>query len=45
MQDMPRVIPLISYEDVGSAADWLARAFGFREPSWSWWGRGSPTCV
>jgi PhnB protein len=28
---MPRVVPMISYEDVGAAADWLCRAFGFRE--------------
>jgi uncharacterized glyoxalase superfamily protein PhnB len=25
------VTPMISYEDAGAAADWLARAFGFRE--------------
>jgi uncharacterized glyoxalase superfamily protein PhnB len=28
---MPRVVPMISYEDVGAAAEWLCRAFGFRE--------------
>jgi len=26
-----RAIPMISYEDVGSAIDWLAAAFGFSE--------------
>lgn len=26
-----RAIPFISYEDVGAAADWLSRAFGFSE--------------
>jgi uncharacterized glyoxalase superfamily protein PhnB len=26
-----RAIPMISYEDVGAAIDWLADAFGFRE--------------
>ena len=26
-----RAIPMISYEDAGAAADWLCRAFGFRE--------------
>ena len=25
------VIPMLSYEDCSAAADWLARAFGFRE--------------
>jgi uncharacterized glyoxalase superfamily protein PhnB len=30
-EGMPRVVPMISYEDVGAAADWLCRAFGFRE--------------
>jgi uncharacterized glyoxalase superfamily protein PhnB len=29
--DMPRVVPMLSYEDVGRAADWVAQAFGFRE--------------
>jgi PhnB protein len=24
-------IPMLSYEDVGAAVDWLSRAFGFRE--------------
>lgn len=28
---MPRVIPMISYEDGAAALDWLANAFGFRE--------------
>jgi uncharacterized glyoxalase superfamily protein PhnB len=27
----PRVIPMLSYEDVGRAADWIAQAFGFTE--------------
>jgi uncharacterized glyoxalase superfamily protein PhnB len=26
-----RVFPMLSYEDVGAAADWIAGAFGFRE--------------
>ena len=26
-----RVIPMLSYEDAGRAADWIAEAFGFRE--------------
>jgi uncharacterized glyoxalase superfamily protein PhnB len=30
-QGMPRVIPMLSYEDVARAADWIAEAFGFRE--------------
>ena len=29
--NMPRVTPYILYEDVASALDWLAGAFGFRE--------------
>ncbi len=28
---MPLVVPMISYEDVAGAADWVAQAFGFRE--------------
>ena len=31
MAELPRVIPMLSYEDCGSAADWLCRAFGFEE--------------
>jgi uncharacterized glyoxalase superfamily protein PhnB len=30
-EDMPRITPYLLYEDVGTAIDWLARAFGFRE--------------
>ena len=26
-----RAVPMLSYEDVGAAAEWLSRAFGFRE--------------
>lgn len=26
-----RITPMLSYEDVGAASDWLARAFGFHE--------------
>lgn len=26
-----RAVPMLSYEDVGTAVDWLCRAFGFRE--------------
>ena len=29
--EMPRVAPMVSYEDVGAGSDWLCRAFGFRE--------------
>jgi PhnB protein len=28
---MPRIVPMLSYEDVAGAADWLVEAFGFRE--------------
>jgi PhnB protein len=28
---VPAAIPMLSYEDVGAAIDWLAGAFGFRE--------------
>jgi PhnB protein len=27
----PQIVPMLSYEDVGAAADWLVRAFGFEE--------------
>jgi uncharacterized glyoxalase superfamily protein PhnB len=30
-KDMPRIMPMLSYEDVGAALDWLAGAFGLRE--------------
>ena len=31
-----RVIPMLSYEDTGGSADWIAGAFGFRETGrWS----------
>jgi uncharacterized glyoxalase superfamily protein PhnB len=31
-----RVIPMLSYEDAGRAADWIAEAFGFEETGrWS----------
>jgi uncharacterized glyoxalase superfamily protein PhnB len=26
---MSKVVPMLSYEDVGAACDWLSRAFGF----------------
>jgi uncharacterized glyoxalase superfamily protein PhnB len=29
--DLPRIIPMIAYEDAAAALDWLAAAFGFRE--------------
>jgi PhnB protein len=29
--DFPQIAPMLSYEDVGAAADWLVRAFGFEE--------------
>jgi uncharacterized glyoxalase superfamily protein PhnB len=28
---MPRIVPMLAYEDGAAALDWLARAFGFRE--------------
>jgi uncharacterized glyoxalase superfamily protein PhnB len=31
MPEPPQVVPMLSYEDVGRAADWLTNAFGFRE--------------
>jgi uncharacterized glyoxalase superfamily protein PhnB len=27
----PAIVPMLSYEDVAAAADWLTRVFGFRE--------------
>jgi len=30
---LPQVVPMVSYEDVGAAADWLRDAFGFVEVS------------
>lgn len=30
-ENMPRITPYLLYEDVASALDWLAKAFGFRE--------------
>lgn len=30
-QGMPRVIPMMAYEDVAGALEWLATAFGFTE--------------
>src|SRR5215210_3975149 len=27
----PQIVPMLSYEDVGRAADWLVNAFGFEE--------------
>jgi PhnB protein len=30
-EDMPRITPLIVYEDVGAATDWLVNAFQFTE--------------
>lgn len=35
-----RVVPMLSYEDVGAAADWLVAAFGFEEVErYDWEGR------
>jgi uncharacterized glyoxalase superfamily protein PhnB len=31
MADFPQIVPMLSYEDVGGAADWLVGAFGFEE--------------
>ncbi len=28
---LPTIVPMLSYEDIGAAADWLTNAFGFRE--------------
>jgi uncharacterized glyoxalase superfamily protein PhnB len=30
-QGIPRITPMIAYEDVSAALEWLAQAFGFRE--------------
>jgi uncharacterized glyoxalase superfamily protein PhnB len=30
-EGMPQIIPMMAYEDVPAALEWLARAFGFRE--------------
>jgi uncharacterized glyoxalase superfamily protein PhnB len=30
-EGMPRIAPMVSYEDIGAASDWLCAAFGFRE--------------
>jgi uncharacterized glyoxalase superfamily protein PhnB len=30
---MPRIVPMLAYEDAAAALDWLAGAFGFRERS------------
>lgn len=36
VMDGQRVIPMLSYEDVGRSADWIAEAFGFTETGrWS----------
>jgi len=29
--DVNRAVPMLSYEDVGAAIDWLGKAFGFEE--------------
>jgi uncharacterized glyoxalase superfamily protein PhnB len=31
VSEFPQIAPMLSYEDVGGAADWLVRAFGFEE--------------
>ena len=31
MPELPKVVPMVSYEDAAAAADWLVRAFGFEE--------------
>ena len=31
MAELQQITPMISYEDPGAAADWLAQAFGFEE--------------
>jgi uncharacterized glyoxalase superfamily protein PhnB len=31
VSDLPKVVPMLSYEDAGAAIDWLSRAFGFSE--------------
>jgi uncharacterized glyoxalase superfamily protein PhnB len=28
---LPQIVPMLSYEDCGTASDWLCRAFGFEE--------------
>ena len=40
MPGLPQIAPMLSYEDVGAAADWLVRAFGFEEVErFDWEGR------
>jgi uncharacterized glyoxalase superfamily protein PhnB len=31
MATIPQVVPMLSYENCGAAADWLVQAFGFEE--------------
>ena len=31
IRPVQRAIPMLSYEDVAAATDWLGKAFGFRE--------------
>jgi uncharacterized glyoxalase superfamily protein PhnB len=31
VSEFPQIAPMLSYEDVAGAADWLVRAFGFEE--------------
>jgi uncharacterized glyoxalase superfamily protein PhnB len=31
MATLPQIVPMLSYEDLGGAADWLVHAFGFEE--------------
>ena len=31
MSEFPQIAPMLSYEDLAGAADWLVRAFGFEE--------------
>jgi uncharacterized glyoxalase superfamily protein PhnB len=31
MPELPKIVPMVSYEDAGAAADWLISAFGFEE--------------
>jgi uncharacterized glyoxalase superfamily protein PhnB len=31
MATLPQIVPMLSYEDLGTAADWLVHAFGFEE--------------
>jgi len=37
--DSPQLSPILLYEDVAAAIDWLAKAFGFEEDGWRYTGQ------